>query len=79
MRMLEPIEREYDIKLQDFTPFIGHFLYQQRNWEEAIKERKKPGPFGEYIATLVGLGVLNVATGIGSIYAVLQGLEALLK
>lgn len=77
--MLDPTERMYNVKLQDFTPFIGHFIYQQRNWEESRKEGKKPGPFKDYIATLLGLGLLNVTTGIGSTYVVLQGLEALLK
>ncbi|MDP3639851.1 MAG: hypothetical protein Q8R53_01470 [Nanoarchaeota archaeon] len=77
--MLEPTERKYDIRLQDFTPFIGHMIYQARNWEESRKEGKKPGPFGKYIATLLGLGVLDVTTGIGSVYVVLQGLEALLQ
>ena len=78
--MPEQIEKGYEIKLQDFIPFAGSFIYQSRDWNEAIENgRTQQESYGKYFTTCLGLAALNVATGFASIYAVFQGLESLIK
>ena len=69
-------ERRYNVKPQDFIPFIGSVVYQQRNWREA---EGKPKPYRQYLLTLYGLTALNFATALALYYSVVEGLEALIK
>ena len=68
----EQTERKYDVKPQDFIPFIGSFVYQHRNWKES---EGNPKPYLKYLTTGLGLTALNITTGM----TILNGLETLLK
>lgn len=70
---------KYSIKLQDFTPFIGSFIYGERNWKDENGKLKMPQPYEEYSMTGLGLLVLNFSTGILCGLGIFKGLEAILK
>jgi len=69
-------ERKYNVKPQDFIPFIGSFVYQHRNWKEA---EGNPKPYRQYFLTGLGLTALNIETGLALYHSVVEGLEALIK
>ncbi len=77
--MQKQTEKTYTVKPQDFIPFVGSFIYLERNWKDENGELKKPQPYKEYRNISDGLTVLNMATGFASLYAIFQGLEALIK
>ena len=74
--MTTEFEKTYDVRPQDFIPFIGSFIYQKRNWE---KQEERPEPFDKYYRTGRRLTKLNFFTGLAITYATFQGLEALFK
>ncbi len=72
-------KENYNIKIQDFIPFIGSFIYSDRNWKDEKGELKMPQPYEDYAMMGLGLTILNFSTGIGIAALIYKGLEAILK
>ncbi|OGI15629.1 hypothetical protein A3K63_04315 [Candidatus Micrarchaeota archaeon RBG_16_49_10] len=68
------------IEMQDFLPFAGPFIYQNRNWNQADERGERiPQSYGIYFAVLTALGLLDFTTGSILKNAVVEGLKTLIK
>ena len=67
----------YDIRIQDFTPFVGYFFYRYRNWSnwKKIPESQKTSYIRKDMLISGGLFVADFLSGI----ALIKGLEFLVK
>lgn len=72
--------KTYNLRLQDFTPFVGPLIYQKRNWKRAKEKRQiSPNPYEKYFIVGAGLTILDILTGTAIVYGIFKGLEALIK
>lgn len=71
--------RTYNIKPMDFTPLMGSFIYQNRNWIDENGNLREPHPYNEYRNIGTCLTILNAVTGIAIVCTAIQGLETLIK
>ena len=53
--MQERMEKVYTVRPLDFVPFVGSFIYQERNWKDKEGRFGEPMPYGKYCA--IGLGL----------------------
>jgi len=77
--MEEEIIRNYNVEWQDLTPFVGSFIYMNRNWKKARKAGRYPEPYEEYNSIGCALTLLDGITGIIIALGATAGLAELLK
>lgn len=56
--------KTFTIKMQDFIPFIGSFIYSNRNWYDENNNLKMPQPYDDYSAIGLCLTLFNFGTGL---------------
>ena len=69
----------YNIKLEDFTPFVGSFIYKHRNWKNRDRDQRMPEPYLRYFITGLGLTFFDAAIGLKAAEGIAKGIESLVK
>jgi hypothetical protein len=77
--MDEEPKKTYNVKLQDFTPFVGWLFYSGRNWKDEQGNRRHPQPYFEYNVKGAALTALDFFTGTVGVYTIYKGLEGLIS